>query len=73
MMRNDSCPTLGTAFLLTAIEQMILKQCMKLDPCKSVESVEAQYPSGYLNEDYDFIVVGGGVAGNNQRCVHSRS
>lgn len=55
----------GAFLLMAMIEESILKQCVKRDPCRPVLSVEDGYPSGVVDKEYDFIVVGGGVAGKN--------
>lgn len=55
-----SCSMYGSQVLLfmTLLESFINGRCDLADPCNRVTSREAQ------DEEYDFVVVGGGTAGS---------
>ena len=61
-------PTMGrNAFVFMALIELIIKtQCPIADPCRRVKSLRSPAAKELDGDDqYDFVVVGGGVAGNS--------
>lgn len=59
-------PTIGyNAFIFMALIELIIKsQCPIADPCRRVKSLRTPDAKELSDDEYDFVVVGGGVAGN---------
>lgn len=58
-------PTIGyNAFIFMALIEMIIKsQCSISDPCRRVKSLNSPNARELMDDEYDFIIVGGGVSG----------
>lgn len=59
-------PTIGyNTFIFMALIELIIKsQCPISDPCRRVKSLSGPDAKELSDDEYDFVVVGGGVAGN---------
>lgn len=59
-------PANNNVFILMSLIEIIIRaQCSISDPCRRVKSIANQNAKEFLEDEYDFIVVGGGVAGKS--------
>lgn len=66
-------PRLGyQGFVFMSLIETILKsQCSIADPYRRVQSAKSPLAPEFDDKDYDFVIVGGGVAGKKMKFFHS--